>query len=249
MDHNSQGDGDLVIDIESCRATNEEVGSRAPFSNEKLGRSFSAEVSGGLINVDVSVDCENGMINVTNGSEGSPDKVNVLIKNDLGVKPEDLIASRTRNERRKSNGAKKPPKPPRPPRGYSLDAADHKLIKEITELAMLKRARIERMKALEKMKAAKASSVSNSRGSFVAMFFSVLFFLVIVFHGMSCSNSSTTQFHGSPEAPGSLENLIMVQHQKGFSSNEIYSTASESPNLVEQISGSDHAIKLSKASG
>lgn len=248
MDHNSQGDGDFVVDIESCRGVaDEEVGSPEPFSDEKLGRSFSPEVSGGLMNVDVSVDCENGLNvikTVANGCEGSPDHVKV------GVKDEDLVASRTRNERRKSTGAKKPPKPPRPPKGYSLDAADQKFIKEITELAMLKRARIERMKALKKMKAAKASSASNSRGSYFAMFFSILFFLVIVFHGMSCSSSSTSQFHGSPEAAaGSVENIIMAQHEKSFPTSGIYSATSESPKLVEQISGSDPLNKLTKASG
>ncbi|KAG9148223.1 hypothetical protein Leryth_021591 [Lithospermum erythrorhizon] len=186
MDHNNaQGDadGDFVVDIESCRDTNEEVGTPASFSVDKLQRSFSG---GLMMNVDGSVDCGNGLnviSIVTNGCERSPDHVKVLINKEEEVKVEDVVASRTRNERRKSTGAKKPPKPPRPAKGYLLDAADQKLIKEIAELAMLKRARIERMKALKKMKAAKASSVSNSGGSFFAKFFSVLFFLVIAFHG------------------------------------------------------------------
>ncbi|GAA0153468.1 hypothetical protein LIER_11697 [Lithospermum erythrorhizon] len=240
MDHNSQGDGDFVVDIESSRATNDEVGSPPTFLDGKLG---NAEVSGGLVNYDGLVDCENRLNVISteeNEGEGSSDDLKVLINKELGVKAEDLVASRTRNDRRKSTGAKKPPKPPRPPRGYSLDAADQKFIKEIAELAMLKRSRIERMKALKKMKATKASSVSNSRGSIFAMFFSILFFLVIVFHGISCSSGSTSHFHGSPEPAGSLENFIMLKHRKRFPTNGIYSTTSESPNPLN---------KLTKASG
>ncbi|GFP98497.1 hypothetical protein PHJA_001993600 [Phtheirospermum japonicum] len=79
--------------------------------------------------------------------------------------------------------AKKPfSKPPRPPKGLSLDASDQKLIKEISELAMIKRARIERMKALKKIKAAKASSTSSS-GNLIAMAFTVIFCVAIIFQG------------------------------------------------------------------
>lgn len=252
MDHNSQGDEDFVVDIESCRYTNEEVGTPEGLSQERLGSNFSAEVSGGIMHVDGLVDCENGLnviSFVTNGYEDSPDDVKVLINKEVGVKAVDVAASRTRNERRKTTGAKKPPKPPRPARGYSLDAADQKLIKEIAELAMLKRARIERMKALKKTKEAKASSVSNSRSSFFAMFFSIIFFLVIVFHGSYCGSSSTSQFDGSPEAAGSVEYLIMNQHQRSFSTNGIYGSTSESPKFVEQFSVMDPVNMLTKASG
>lgn len=83
-------------------------------------------------------------------------------------------------EKPKKSSNKKASKPPKPPRGPSLDSADLKLIKEITEIAMLKRARIERMKALKKMKAAKQSSPNSN---ILAMVFTVLFFLVIIFQG------------------------------------------------------------------
>lgn len=95
------------------------------------------------------------------------------------------IVKNNKREKRKTTSAKKPCKPPRPPRGVSLDAADQKLIKEIAELAMIKRARIERMKALKKMKAAKASSASaSSSGNLIAMLFTVIFCLVVIFQGI-----------------------------------------------------------------
>ena len=82
----------------------------------------------------------------------------------------------------KKGSNKKASKPPRPPRAPLLDAADHKLIRELTELAMLKRARIERLKALKKMRAAKSSSPSSS-SSILAMVFTLVFCIVIIFQG------------------------------------------------------------------
>lgn len=71
-------------------------------------------------------------------------------------------------------------KPPRPPTGPSMDAADWMLVKEISELAILKRKRIERMKTLHKVKKEKQSSISSS--SF-AMIVTLIFFIVIIWHG------------------------------------------------------------------
>nr|GMD77489.1 PAB-dependent poly(A)-specific ribonuclease [Ipomoea batatas] len=171
---------------------------------------------------------ENGVIlscNATNSGE-------ILALKIERAKSEDLGEKKLEKEKRKSTSAKKPPKPPRPPRGYSLDAADQKLIKELHELAMMKRARIERMKALKKMKAAKASSVPlASNGSFFAMFFTVLFFLVLIFQGMSSRNSSPS-FHGSPESGVAKESsLVFPQDRPNLSSSPSSTTGSGSPIL------------------
>lgn len=157
-----------------------------------------------------------------------------------------LPPKKIEKEKRKSTSAKKPPKPPRPPRGYSLDAADRKLIKELHELAMMKRARVERMKALKKMKAAKASSSVplGSNGSFFAMFFTVLFFLVLIFQGMSSGNSSTS-FHGSPESGVARESSLVNPSSSPSSST----TGSGSPIVVEQSSGNDPEYRAKMAIG
>lgn len=109
-------------------------------------------------------------------------------KDGCGVSPNS--EGKLRKERRSTMSAKKPP---RPPRGLSLDAADQKLIKEISELLMIKRARIERIKALKKMKAAKGMSASaSSGGNLIAMLFTVLFCIVIIFQGnIRCCLSCT----------------------------------------------------------
>ncbi|KAM3288383.1 putative protein isoform X2 [Capsicum chacoense] len=138
-------------------------------------------------------------------------------------------------DKRKSSAKK----PPRPPRGLSLDAADQKLIKEIAELAMIKRARIERIKALKKMKAAKASSTSpSSMGSVLAFLFSVLFFLILCFQGMS-SGSSAVSSHDSPEPSGSRSNSFIIQQYYSNLSGRTAAKSAGYPNLVEQVFGSD----------
>lgn len=109
----------------------------------------------------VSVDGEKCLRNGKDGGGVSPDSEGKL-----------------RKERRSTMSAKKPP---RPPRGLSLDAADQKLIKEISELLMIKRARIERVRALKKTKAAKG--MSSSAGNLIAMLFTLVFCIVIIFQG------------------------------------------------------------------
>lgn len=169
---------ECVVDIESGMNMSEGVECSGPLLDVKPRNTILSNVCAGKF--DDSYKGENGVslsCNATNSCEISPLKIDRAKSENLGEK-------KIEKEKRKSTSAKKPPKPPRPPRGYSLDAADQKLIKELHELAMMKRARIERMKALKKMKAAKASSVPlASNGSFFAMFFTVLFFLVLIFQG------------------------------------------------------------------
>lgn len=144
---------------------------------------------------DLNVDLESGRV-----VDKSENEASVLIKSINHNKSEDpqLLAS-GRDERGKILGRaemeeagkekckkmsnKKPPRPPRPPRGPSLDAADQKLIREITELAKLKRARMERMRALKMANNARASSYSNK--TVLALVFTVIVFLVVIFQGES----------------------------------------------------------------
>ncbi|CAI9771114.1 unnamed protein product [Fraxinus pennsylvanica] len=216
---------EVVIDVE-CDV-NISRGAESPdLLDAKLGKISSAKVCSAAVSLDGPVRGENGVSlssSVNNTSDVSP----VQEKN-------------VRKEKRKSNSAKKPPKPPRPPRGLSLDAADQKLIKEITELAMIKRARIERMKALKKMKAAKSSSMSSSSGNLIAMLFTLLFFIVIIFQGMSPRNNSATGFHGSTETNVGPESgfVVVHDHQDIFTHNTS-SIGSGSPNLAELAPGSD----------
>lgn len=87
-------------------------------------------------------------------------------------------------KKEKGSGVKKSPKPPRPPgpRGLSLDAADQKLIKEIL---MIKRARI-KAKPLP-LRKTNPSSTPN----FIAMLFTLLFCLVILFQGTSTTTTTS----------------------------------------------------------
>lgn len=152
---------DVVIDIESSTNTNTINETRIP---------------------DVAND-KDGSILVSSMIYGRPIGGDELLgEGENPVKIVGGVSPNAKKEKRMSMSAKKPP---RPPRGLSLDAADQKLIKEISELAMIKRARIERMKALKKMKAAKAvsSASASSSGNFIAMMFTILFCVVILFQG------------------------------------------------------------------
>jgi hypothetical protein len=82
---------------------------------------------------------------------------------------------------KKKKRPKKPPKPPRPPRPVPLDLSDQKLVNELTEIAMFKKARMERMKALKKLKNSKPAS---GNGNWCALVVTVIFCIVIFWHGM-----------------------------------------------------------------
>ncbi|KAL0299851.1 UNVERIFIED_CONTAM: hypothetical protein Scaly_2569100 [Sesamum calycinum] len=160
---------DIVIDIKSCADRTKKAGD-PEFSDVEVGNIPTFTVCGMPMSADELADRENSV------SPSSNVKILAGISPDSGKK--------TKKEKRFSMSAKKPPKPPRPPRGLSLDAADQKLIKEISELARIKRARIERMKVLKRMKAAKVSSASaSSSGNLIAMLFTILFCIVIIFQG------------------------------------------------------------------
>ncbi|XP_060197698.1 uncharacterized protein LOC132626739 [Lycium barbarum] len=177
MDHISSTPCDFVVDLEMCKSPSEEAASPDPI---QVGKSFFNNIC----DDEELVQAENGLCMISNVK----DKVKGLVA-------DNSVEKKKLKDKRKSTSAKKPP---RPPRGLSLDAADQKLIEEIAELTMIKRARIERIKALKKLKAAKASSTSSSTGSVLAFLFTVIFFLVLCFQGMS-SGSSVVSSHDSPQ--------------------------------------------------
>ncbi|CAN4106331.1 unnamed protein product [Withania somnifera] len=217
MDHISSTPYNFVVDLEMCKSTNAEAPSPDPVSADKV----SKRIFNYICDDHQLIKAENGLCMIKDDHELSPGSGNVTAENHIEKKKV--------KDKRNSTSSKKPP---RPPRGLSLDAADQKLIKEIAELAMVKRARIERVKALKKMKAAKASSTSSSStGSVLAFLFTVLFFLVLCFQGIS-SGSSAVSSHDSAQPSGSsLNSFIIQQYYSDLSTR----TASK----IEQVSGSD----------
>lgn len=166
----TKGSDSVIIDIGCCENT-VNVGSPPPLSEDKIRNIASFNIDR-IVKAQKPVDHSGGIRKAVDDLSSEPGKKN-------------------KGENRKSTSAKKPTKPPRPPRGLSLDAADQKLIKELSELAMIKRARIERMKALKKMKEAKASSISaSSSGNLMAILFTLLFCVVIIFQGCHPVGSS-----------------------------------------------------------
>lgn len=246
MDHIPPREKYFGVDLEAGETTSEEVGRIDTVSGGKLARNFFAKLCQGFISADGSVKGETGAsLSLSNSGVVSPEKVKILVhKKVVGEEAADLTENKMGKEKRKKTSTKKPPKPPRPPRGLSLDAADQKLIKEIADLAMMKRARIERMKALKKMKAAKASS---SSGNVFAMLFTIIFCLVIFFQGVS-SRSSAVSFQGSPQSARATEDGVILNgsHYNPSASDTIL-LGSGSPDLLEQVYGSDPDYKGNRA--
>ncbi|KAL2229658.1 uncharacterized protein LOC105178871 [Sesamum indicum] len=227
MDRMLVKERDTVIDIESCLRASKEVGNPA-CSDDKSGNTDSFVVCGMPMSAHEIVKAEK-LVCVSSKPKDADELSSESGKN-------------SKREKRKAMSAKKPPKPPRPPRGLSLDAADQKLIKEISELAMMKRARIERMKALKKMKAAKASS----SGNLIAMFFTIIFCIVVLLQGCHSWGISPRTRSATP-IPGTLEpngvaaagNIVVVQDQLNLSASGVPLTSVESPSQTELVPGSD----------
>ncbi|GLT98967.1 hypothetical protein SLE2022_164380 [Rubroshorea leprosula] len=227
-----------VVDLENGeRVSSVEDSSKSPISGvKKQARSLLSKVCGHF------VEGSEGKIslstNVLISSGDLVDNVKTVMSMSMEGKEENKEVDEKSmvKEKHKKTSNKKAPKPPRPPRAPSLDAADQKLISELTELARLKRTRIERMKALKKMKAARASS-SNS--NILALVFTIIFCLVIIFQGMS-SRSTHVNMHESPVPTGAADGrLISVQYFGNPTASDPNGPNSGSPNLVEQVSGSD----------
>lgn len=219
MDFIPAKEREIVIDIEGFIDTSRELGTPA-LAEEKIGNEVSISVCGMPLSADDVVLGEMKAVGELSPGQGKSSK----------------------REKGKPMSVKKSPKPPRPPRGLSLDAldaADQKLIKEISELAMIKRAKIERMKALKKMRAAKASSSSSSSGgNFLAILFTIIFFVVIILQGCHSSGTSRTNKSSVP-SQGLLESST-VDQQNLFASG-VPLTSIGSPNIMQPVPGSNIA--------
>lgn len=252
MDHRSAKDKDTEVDLESgLPLLGDDSMKVSTPSGAKHGKTLFVKVSGGFVGGSVKVDEGPSLCcNESSLTEVSADMMKVTNKPMMGKDSVNRPQQTPVKDKRKKCCNKKAPKPPRPPQSPSLDAADYKLIREISELAMLKRARIERMKALKKMKIAKSSSPSSNASSLLAMIFTVVFFIVIIFQGMSPAKSSVASFQGSPVSVGGSEGgLISVQYQLNPSAIDSNAPGSESHNFVQQVAGSDMPEKQRRDSG
>ncbi|PNX97071.1 hypothetical protein L195_g020291 [Trifolium pratense] len=230
MDLRSGMDKDIEVDLESGMPLIEDNSSRISNpSTTTEGKALFANIPFGFAS---GQDGASSYFNEPNLSEVSLDVMKV-INNNPG-----------KEKRKKASSNKKSGKPPRPPKGPSLDAADLKLIRELSERALLKRARVERMKALKKMRAAKSSSSSNT-SSVLALIFTIIFFIVIIYQGMSPGKSPVASFQGSPV---SEEALISVQYQLNPSSDS-NAPGSEALDFVQRVAGSDFDEKLRRDQG
>ncbi|XAR58363.1 hypothetical protein NMG60_11013737 [Bertholletia excelsa] len=231
MDHMTLDEGDLLIDLESGRITNEDGTNQGPDSGNRQESTFFTSFVSGLWGFNRSVEGECG---VNSDSDlGKPSEVAAEGGESLQLEHVPHVGNNPMKEKWKKPNHKKAPKPPRPPKGPSLDAADLKLVKELSALTMKKRARKERMKALRKLKETKSSLSSNS--SLTAMVITLLFLIVLIFQGFwSAGNSSI-----SPESPRlapAANSLISVQFYGNPSANDGNGLDSESPSSAEKDS-------------
>ncbi|KAL4380915.1 hypothetical protein HN51_004248 [Arachis hypogaea] len=247
MDHVNAKDNENEVDLESGLPLlrDDESKNISPPSTSNQGKKIFAKIPDRFVGGSLrGEEMPSFPFNESTLSQVSLDLPKVANKPMMG---QDLAdAERTPlKEKRKKSSHKKPPRPPRPPKAPELNAADYKLIREITELAMLKRARIERMKALKKMKAAKQSSPSSSNTSILAMIFTLVFCIVLIFHGISSGKGSGATFQGSPLSTAGEGGLISVQFQLTPYAVESKAPGSQS-SFVQQVTGSDLAEKLKR---
>ncbi|KAG2306055.1 hypothetical protein Bca4012_084881 [Brassica carinata] len=216
------------------------------------------------MSLDFDLDLEKGILDCQNVYTKSPEKP--LIPMSLDSKPvqtgEETVgplendASPVRyakpglgrsepKEKRKKSASK----PPRPPRGPSLDAADQKLIREIAELAMLKRARVERMRALKKSREAKAASAASSLGNVLATLLTAIFFVVLVFQGLSpraaASSGKSTLADGDFVPAQYVGNPSASEPDRGYAGPVL---AQRLPNLLKPVSGLENEQKMNRVS-
>ncbi|XP_047173884.1 uncharacterized protein LOC124841622 [Vigna umbellata] len=252
MDSKSVKNRNIEVDLESGLPLIGDDSKKVSVpSDAKQGKTLFAKVSGGIVGGSIKGDDVPSLIhNESSFSEVSGDLMKVTSTPLMGKDSGNRALQTPTKEKRKKASNKKAPKPPRSPQAPSLDAADLKLIREISELAMLKRARIERMKALKKMKIAKSRSSSSSSTSFLAMVFTVVFFVVIIFQGVPSRTSSVASFQGSPVSTVESEGgLISVEYQLNPSASNSNVPGSESHDFVQQVVGSDLPEKWRRGSG
>lgn len=217
MEYNNSKEKEVVVDIDCGGASGGADTRTGPNSGRKRRKKLLNKITSGVLGLNGSTKDE-ASSNPGGLVKDFHEAVELLI--DKG--PDDrqshellpLIEKKHEKERRKTGKSKKAAaKPPRPPKGPSLDAADMKFVREISEHATKKRERIEQMKALKKMKAAKKSSPSSTT-TISAMIVTILFFLVIIFQGLSSNKSLTETSLGTPEPAIETESLISVEFYK-----------------------------------
>ncbi|KAJ8749393.1 hypothetical protein K2173_018884 [Erythroxylum novogranatense] len=211
MGHVAPKVGDFGVDLECGGIVAADDSSKKQTSGSKLHvKALVPEIS--AMCLDGSIKHEVG-VNVDGHVKGFSADI------EKGTTVDDAERKVIKEKRQKMSNKK----PPRPPRGLSLDSTDQKFIKELSELSMQKYARIERMKALKKMKATKASS---SGSNLLATLFTLLFFLVIIFQGMSSRGPSISQ--SSAVSVGAVENGLISVHYLNPSASESKDHASVS---------------------
>ncbi|XP_008778628.1 uncharacterized protein LOC103698405 [Phoenix dactylifera] len=248
MDAKSLTERDVLIDLEGgirSVINGGEASGDGGSSVRKAKRTLN-RVWNGFVGVGGSIRDEESVYSGGSTIEGSLANGGTLVDKRFGGEEKlSLLENKTRAQKPKKEGSKRPPKLPKPPKSPSLDAADQKLIREISELAMLKKARIERMKALKKMKNAKSTSSSSN---LVALIITALFCLVIIWQGFFSRGSSSLSFQGSPgSSVGKRTGLISVQFYNNGSEVGLHDSSSAS--LPRSVAGLDGHGETSRGAG
>ncbi|KAK7278161.1 hypothetical protein RJT34_23186 [Clitoria ternatea] len=228
MGHSIPREKDIDFDLESGGNSSEEDSNNDLCVSERESKGGCRWAWNGFLNFDGSDKGKSGIESCSNSAKSC----DVVDENSLDLfmgkalehvqHQLPLVNVNNANQKTKLTIPKKSPKPPLPPKGPLLDAGDQKFVKELAELALRKRARIKKMKAVRKRKASKlSSSPSSTFTNLSAMVITVFFFLVIIFHGIRSSSSSTVGLMASPEAVVAAdEGLISVQYPTNFNTNE-----------------------------
>ncbi|XP_020573515.1 uncharacterized protein LOC110019953 [Phalaenopsis equestris] len=165
-----------------------EIGANSMVS-EKEGRSGDVSCIG-MVTDDRNVMSSPKDLSRVDGRPSDEGKVRYFV----GQDEMSLMESKSGKERVKEKSLRKPSKPPKPPKALSLDPAEQKIAREMAELAVQKRLRMERMKAIRNMKNANAGF---NIGKFCALFVTVLFCVIIIWHGMTSNGGSVVKADGS----------------------------------------------------
>ncbi|KAG6581310.1 hypothetical protein SDJN03_21312, partial [Cucurbita argyrosperma subsp. sororia] len=220
LDYMATEDREFEIDLEGGGYTSEDdLSSETDSTSKTHARKTFSRLRSGVLCADGSINRSGSFASSSDSTKlvklGVDENVQLLLGSSEGEKRREFAALVEKKKNVKEKIKKgKVHKPPRPPRGPSLDAADRIFVKEIAELAVKKRATVERIKALKKMKAEKTSS-SNS--SLPALFITLLFFVIIIFQGMSAIGS--VRVSESPVASGGGSAGLIVQNLPQSSPN------------------------------
>ncbi|XP_038903260.1 uncharacterized protein LOC120089897 [Benincasa hispida] len=205
-------DREFEIDLEGGGNTSEDdLSSETDSTSKRHARKTFNRLRSGFLSSDGSISRIGSFASSSNSTKlvklGVDENVELSMDSSDGEKRREFGAFAEKKNVKGKIG--KVHKPPRPPRGPSLDAADRIFVKEMTELAVKKRATVERIKALKKMKAEKASSFNSS---LPALFITLLFFVVIIFQGMSAKGSTMVLMSDSPAPSVGGSAGLIVQH-------------------------------------